>query len=131
MPAGAEYCAGEPVPVVVSIAELWHRVHTMPYWSQEAYLFGSLTTPPERLTTPKPALEFRSQVIPGNDSSGSFPSMFVAVLIVASLVQPVVWHRAQEYEAPALLTRIPPFATQVALVYRGSLQTCDELAGAR
>jgi hypothetical protein len=123
MPVGELYCAGEPVPVAVSIAELWQRLHTIPYWSQEEYLLGSLATPPERLTTPKPASAFRSQVIPANDSSGSFPSMVVAVLIVASLVQPVVWHRAQEYEAPALLIRNPPFAEQVEVEYRGSLQT--------
>jgi hypothetical protein len=71
MPAGAVNGATPPF-VVLSTAELWHRLQTMPYRSHDEYWLASPLTPLARLTTPKGAFEFRSQVIPGKDVSGSF-----------------------------------------------------------
>ena len=90
MPVGAVK-GGTPPFVVLSTAALWQRLHEMPQASQEEYLLASPVTPPDRLTTLSGAFESRSHVMPAKDFSGCF-----AVLIAASLVQPVAWQRPQE-----------------------------------
>src|SRR5512143_1120509 len=83
----------------------------MPHTSHEDDWLASPTMPPAVFTCPSDAGPSRSQVMPANDLFGS-----LAELTVASLVHPVVWQRAQEYEAPALATQMPPLATQPAEV---------------